>query len=79
MQCYKVHGIKGFPILSLHPPFNLVKGMTIDDLHCIDLGVAFCLLALWFSSDNRGKPLNIYDKVIHIHISCNVNLISICM
>lgn len=68
----KVKGIKGVPILSLHPPFNLVKGMVVDDLHCVDLGVVKALCTHWFSADKRGQPYNIYEKVIlqYVHIMC---------
>ena len=74
---YKVQGIKGVPILSLHPPFNLVKGMAVDDLQCVDLGVVKALCTHWFSADKRGQPYNIYEKVILYYVYVHVYYISL--
>ena len=35
-------GYKGVPILTIYEPFNLVKVMVTDYLHCVLLGVTKC-------------------------------------
>ena len=37
-------GVKSPSILSIHPPFDAVKGYAIDSLHCLYLGVTLLLL-----------------------------------
>ena len=54
---------KGPTVLALHPCFDLAKGIVIDDLHGIYLGVTLSLLHLWFNRINRGKTFFIGDKV----------------
>ena len=41
-------GIKGASIMFLHSPFNIVKGIAIDSLHTLFLGVVKDLLKHWF-------------------------------
>ena len=50
-------------MLALHPCFDLVQGVVIDDLHGIFLGVTLTMLNLWFSKGSRGKAYFISDKV----------------
>ena len=56
-------GVKGACVLSLHPPFDLVKGAVIDALHGLFLGVVKHLLTLWFDKSKRSQPFYIGDKV----------------
>ena len=56
-------GVKGPCVLALHPCFDLVQGVVIDDLHGIFLGVTLTMLNLWFSKGSRGKAYFIGDKV----------------
>lgn len=56
-------GVKGACILSLHSPFDLVRGTVVDSLHCIFLGVASQLLSLWFDKKNRADVFYIGNKV----------------
>lgn len=49
-------------MLALHPPFDIVWGIVIDDLHGVFLGVALTLL-LWLNKSHRGKPLEIRYNV----------------
>ena len=32
-------GIMGISVLAAHPPFDLVKGVVVDAMHCVFLGV----------------------------------------
>jgi hypothetical protein len=41
-------GIKGASVLFLHSPFNNVKGIAVDSLHTLFLGVVKDLLKHWF-------------------------------
>lgn len=63
-------GIKGASILFLHSPFNIVKGIAIDSLHTLFLGVVKDLLKHWFDKSHRSTGTSIYSKVIIILILC---------
>ena len=60
----QICGVKGPTVLAFHHSFDLVGGVTIDDLRGVYLGVTLSLLHLWFDRTNRGKPFFIGDKVI---------------
>ena len=60
----KVCGIKGPTILALHPCFDRVGGVVIDDLHGTYLGVTLTFLCLWFDKTIQGKPYVIENQVI---------------
>ena len=76
----QVCGVKGPSVLALHPTFNLVWGIVIDDLHGIFLGVTLTLLHLWLDKTNKTKPFFIGNKVhIHIHVFViSVHLVKLC-
>ena len=59
----QVCGVKGPTVLALHPCFDLVQGVVIDDLHGLYLGVTLTMLNLWFGKGNRGKEYFIGHKV----------------
>ena len=60
--------MKGLSALFRHPPFDVSKGVAIDVLHGLYLGVIQSLLSLWFDKDNRSMPFYIGNKVcIHVH------------
>ena len=63
----QVCGIKGPTVLALHPHFDIVSGVVIDDLHGIFLDITLTLLHRWFHRNHRGKPYYIGDKVIYAH------------
>ena len=56
-------GIKGASIVCIHRPFDLSKGVAIDDLHALLLGSVNDLLNYWFSERFRTRPFSIYRKV----------------
>jgi hypothetical protein len=64
----QVCGVKGPTVLTLHPSFDPVWGIVIDDLHGIFLGVTLKLLHLWLDKANKGKPFFIGNKVLYICI-----------
>ncbi len=59
----QVCGVKGTTVLGLHPFLDLVKGVVVDDLHGVFLGVTLTLLRLWFDKGERDKPYFIGNKV----------------
>ena len=56
-------GVKGACVLGLHSPFDVCRGVVIDSLHCLYLGVMLKLLKLWFDKGSRAKDFSIRDKV----------------
>lgn len=60
------HGIKGPTFLQSLTYYNLVKGVCIDYMHGVLLGVVRLLMTLWFSSqkkDGYGSISNMVDLV----------------
>lgn len=49
--------------MLLHPPFDIVKGIVVDYMHTVLLGVVPALLNLWLSKENKDKPYFIGNKV----------------
>ena len=41
-------GMKGLSVLFRHPCFDVSKGVVVDALHGLYLGVVHSLLSLWF-------------------------------
>lgn len=69
--------MKGPTVLALHPSFDVVWGVVIDDLHGVFLGVTLTLLHLWFDKTKKRKPFSIFQKV---YVSAfNVLWSSTCM
>ena len=62
-------------MLVSHRPFNLVKGIVIDAMHCVFLGVmAKTLIPLWCEPAHRLKGFSIRSQVswsIKLNV-CNV-------
>ena len=57
-------GITGISVLAAHPPFDLVKGVVVDAMHCVFLGVmAKTLIPLWCDTTHRFKPFSIRRNV----------------
>ncbi len=58
-----VNGIKGPSWLMFFPKFDIVRGIAIDYMHGVLLGVQKLLLKLWFDKCFQSKPFNFYGKV----------------
>ena len=67
--CLQVVGIKGATVLSLHRPYDVSKGIAIDDLHAIFLGITLDLLRFWFDKKHRTKTFSLRSQVCS-HLSC---------
>ena len=65
---YMVNGVKGPSWLSVLNHFDLVKGIAIDYMHGILLGVQKLLLTLWFSSKFSKSHFSISSKVEHVDL-----------
>ena len=48
--------MKGPSTLSIVPKFDLVRGVAMDYMHCVLLGVTRLLLRLWFDSSHHREP-----------------------
>ena len=59
----QVNGVKGCCVLSLHKPFNLVKGIVIDSMHTVFLRVVLSLTVLWFGNKTRNEDYSIRKMV----------------
>ena len=58
-----VRGVKGPSQLRRLPHFDLVSGFVVDNIHCIDLGVARQLGHLWFDTTNHQQPWYLGNKI----------------
>ena len=47
-------GVKGFSVLLKVPQFDIIKGISIDYMHCVLLRVMKCLLYLWLYAKHKG-------------------------
>ena len=59
----QVNGIFGPSIFCLHRPLDIVKGVVIDDLHCMFLGVTRHLINLWFDKKWSRQDFYVGNKV----------------
>ena len=63
MGRYVVNGVKGPSWLSLLKHFDLVRGIAIDYMHGVLLGVQKLLLTLWFNPTFSKEHFSIFSKV----------------
>ena len=61
--CYMLYSGKGPTALALLPSFNLVKGIAVDYMHCILLGVCRLLLRLWLNTEHHQSLWYIGGKL----------------
>jgi len=61
-----VYGVKGPSWLSQVPGFNLVRGMSVDYMHLVLLGVSRLLLRLWFDSKHHKELWYIGPRLHHV-------------
>lgn len=55
-------------MLFVHKPFDVVKGVVIDDLHGLFLGVSKTLTSLWFNEKYKTFDFYIGTKASVIWI-----------
>ena len=50
-----IFGVKGYSPLHLLPSFDVIKGVPVDYMHCVLIGVVKNMAKLWFNSTNHRK------------------------
>ena len=61
------YGIKGLHWLHFLPNFDIVRGVAVDYMHCIMLGIMKMMLSLWFDKSYRAEPFSISNKVKEVN------------
>lgn len=64
----QIKGVKGASILSLHQPFDLALGCTVDNLHTLYLGVTLLLMKMWFSKEFKNKDYSLYKQACDMSV-----------
>ena len=56
--------MKAASALSAHPHFDLCRGVVVDIMHCVYLGVlAKTLMGLWLNVEHHSAPYSIRRQV----------------
>ncbi len=66
-----LQGVKGLSPLAVLPQFDIIRGTTVDYMHCALLGVMKMLLTLWFDVSHRSEPWSLRRNIQQIsgHLS----------
>ena len=61
-------GVKEYSPLHLLPSFDVIKGIPVDYMHCVLIGMVKNMAKLWFNSTNHTKE---YDmSAVYVYCSC---------
>ena len=60
-------GVRGLSWFLYVPKFDIVRGVAVDYMHCIMLGIVKMLLSLWFDKSYRNESFNISDKLTDVN------------
>lgn len=63
----KVKGVKGPSVISILPTFDPVRGIAVDFMHCVCLGVMRQFVHLWMDSKQHEKPYYIGRRELEIN------------
>lgn len=58
-----VCGVKGYSWFMFIPGFDIIKGIAVDYMHCVLLGVTKTLITLWFDKSHTAEFWNISKRV----------------
>lgn len=58
-----VCGVKGYSWFMFIPGFDIIKGIAVDYMHCVLLGVTKMLMTLWFDKSHTGECWSISKRV----------------
>lgn len=61
-----VKGVKGLTWFNFLPNFDVVRGVSIDYMHCVLLGVVKMLMTLWFDKSHRNEIFSISAKLAEV-------------
>ena len=56
-SCGDVKGVKGPSVIGVLPSFDQVRGVAVDFMHCVCLGVNRQFVGLWVDSKNHDHEL----------------------
>lgn len=58
-----VCGVKGYSWFMFIPGFDIIKGIAVDYMHCVLLGVTKMLMTLWFDKTHAAEDWNISKRL----------------
>ena len=58
-----VFGVKGYSWFMFVPGFDIIKGVAVDYMHCVLLGVTKMLMTLWFDKTHASEDWSISKRV----------------
>ena len=58
-----VCGVKGYSWFMFVPGFDIIKGIGIDYMHCVLLGVTKMLMTLWFDKAHATEDWNVRKRL----------------
>ncbi|XP_066915002.1 uncharacterized protein [Clytia hemisphaerica] len=58
-----IFGVKGPSPLMLLKSYDLVRGVAVDYMHCVLLGVTKLMMLLWFDSSHKNESFSVFDKL----------------
>ena len=63
-----VKGVKGPSVIGVFPTFDQVRGVSVDFIHCVCLGVARQFADSWLDSSKKDMPYYIGNKEHEINL-----------
>ena len=58
-----VFGVKGLTWFSFLPWFDMVRGVAVDYMHCITLGIVKMIMSLWFDKSYKNEIFSIASEI----------------
>ncbi|XP_066912244.1 uncharacterized protein [Clytia hemisphaerica] len=58
-----VKGVKGPSPLMLVPDYDVIRGMGIDYMHAVLLGVTKLLMSFWFDGSHKGESYSVFQAL----------------
>lgn len=58
-----VFGVKGYSWFMFIPGFDMIKGISVDYMHCVLLGVTKMLMTLWFDKVHVAEDWNVSKRL----------------
>lgn len=61
-----VYSAKGLTWFHFLPHFDIIRGTSLDYMHCVLLGALKMLMTLWFDKSHRNEPFNISSRISEV-------------